>query len=838
MILATALIGTPGIARANWRRILQQPSATSPFAVCPPVPGRVSCAMIADPTRGANKRGAVSAGAITTGPELEVSPQLSGGGVEGGYAPAELRNAYGLSSTAGTGQTVAVVDAFDDPEAAADMSKYRSQYGIAACTEASGCFRKVNERGGATYPPANSTWAKEISLDLDMVSAICPNCHILLVEADSAEGSKVAAAEGEAVRLGASEISDSFAQTTAPEAAELAAYDHPGIPIAASGGDNGFGVVWPAASPHVIAVGGTALHPATRGWTETAWSLTGAGCSTEAKPAWQTDSCTGRTSNDVAAVADPNTPVSVYDSFETGSPWLLGSGTSVSAPIVAAAMALAAPYTRAFDGADALYLERANGLPGFDDISSGSDGTCHPSYLCEAGIGYDGPSGLGSLRRVPEVPPPSAETGQAGGIGPRAARLEGSVDPHGVAVSGCVFEYGTVTASGASVPCATTPGTGTSAVPVTAEIADLEPGTTYRFRLSVSYAGGSSAGSEALLTTAAEAPIAVTGATSAIGQTAAQLAAVVTPNGANVGECDFEYGPTSAYGSLAYCSAAPGSGDAPVGVSAFAAALHPNTVYHYRAVAGNGAGTGHGADLTFSTLPLAPTISTLAASGVGTSTATLNATVDPNEAPLSSCAFEFANALLPCSPIPGATDGAVAVSASVGGLQPATHYAYRIVAANTGGTVYGAIGELTTAGAVLAPGIPGESLTPPGSSAGVSPLACAAVPSPKPLFADANGRFALSLRCSPGHPVRGTIVLRMHSGRQSSRGTTSALASGTLVLPASGKLTLRLTLSPYGRRLLAQAHVLRATTTLSTGQPRVTTSAGLVVLRLRRSTRA
>jgi hypothetical protein len=804
--------------------------------------------MIQDPTRGSARRGPVAAGAITTGPEEEVSPQLSGGGEEGGYAPAELRSAYGLSAGGGAGQTVAVVDAFDDPKAEADMNRYRTRYGIGTCTEAGKCFRKVDGRGGSSYPPANGAWSMEVSIDLDMVSAICPSCHILLVEAENAEDAEVAAAEDEAVSLGATEISDSFAQSTGLEAAALAAYDHPGIPIAASGGDNGFGVVWPAASPHVIAVGGTTLRPATRGWTESVWSSTGAGCSSEPKPAWQTDpGCKGRTSNDVGAVADPNTPVSVYDSYETGSSWLLASGTSVSAPIVAAAMALSTPYARTFNGAQALYLELANGLPGFDDITSGSDGTCSPSYLCEATAGYDGPSGLGSLRRIPEVPPPSAETGQAGAVGPRGTRLEGTVNPHGAPVSRCVFEYGSVTTSGASVPCATSPGTGTSAVAVSAGVAGLEPGTTYRFRLSVSYAGGSGAGSEVPFTTAAEAPEALTGAASAIAQTVAQLSGTVTPNGAEVGECEFEYGSTSAYGSLAYCSNDPGAGDAPVAVSATVAGLSPKTLYHYRAVMGNGAGISRGADLTLSTLPLAPTLATLPASAVGTSSATLNATVDPNGAPLSACAFEFANGatLLPCSPSPGAGEAPVAVAASIGGLQPATRYVYRILAANAGGTVYGAIGELTTGAGPLAAGVPGEPLAPAGPgdptpNGASSRFACSLASGARPVPVDAAGRFALALRCPAGAATRATISLRTivdaHAPRQSLTRTSSVLATAAFTVPARGRLTVRLKLSAQGRRLLAQAHVLHAQTTLSTGGPGLTTSnAGIVVLRAARS---
>src|SRR5207248_3442282 len=318
--LFSGLAATPALAR--WKRVSPAPSRSQPYAVCRSQPQSARCELIQDPTRGTRERGPLRAGAITTGPEEEVSPATYGTGVEGGYAPADLRGAYRLpSSTAGSGQTVAVVDAFDDPTAEADLAAYRSQYGLGQCGSTNGCFRKVNQTGGSTMPAPNRTWAKEISLDLDMVSAICANCHILLVEANNELAASLAAAENEAVALKATEISDSYEE---PESSEhVAAYDHPGTPIAVAGGDRSYGVVSPAANVHVIAVGGTTLSPATgrRGWTETVWQSegagagTGSGCSHEPKPAWQTDEgCAHRTTNDVAAVADPNTPVSAYDS--------------------------------------------------------------------------------------------------------------------------------------------------------------------------------------------------------------------------------------------------------------------------------------------------------------------------------------------------------------------------------------------------------------------------------------------------------------------------------------------------------------------------------------------
>ncbi len=270
-----------------------------------------------------------------------------GGGSPSGYNPADLLSAYKLpsSSTVGSGQTVAIVDAYDDPNAESDLGTYRSQFGLSACTTANGCFRKVNQTGGTHYPRGNKSWAQEISLDLDMVSAICPNCHILLVEATTNSFSNLAAAVDEAAALGANEISNSYGGSEySNEVTDQSHYNHPGIAITVSSGDSGYGVQFPAASRYVTAVGGTTLNKASnsRGWSETVWSGAGSGCSAYiTKPTWQTDSgCSRRTVADVAADADPNTGVSVYDTYhETG--WLVFGGTSVASPIIASVYALA-----------------------------------------------------------------------------------------------------------------------------------------------------------------------------------------------------------------------------------------------------------------------------------------------------------------------------------------------------------------------------------------------------------------------------------------------------------------------------------------------------------------
>jgi subtilase family serine protease len=316
-----------------------------------------------------------------------------------GYGPSDLRSAYNLAATAligGSGQTIAIVDAYDDPSAESDLAVYRSYYGLPACTTANGCFRKTNQTGGASMPRKDSGWAQEISLDLDMASAICPNCKILLVEASSNSFANLGAAEDYAAAH-ANVVSNSFGGNEfSSETTSL--YDghftHPGVAITASSGDSGYGVEFPAASQHVSAVGGTTLTRASslRGWTETAWSGAGSGCSAYvAKSSWQTDSgCARRTVADVSAVANPNTGVAVYDSFRSGG-WLVFGGTSVAAPVIAGVYALAG------NAATVTYGSYPYAHSSFlYDVVSGSNGSCGGSYLCTAGTGFDGPTGLGT----------------------------------------------------------------------------------------------------------------------------------------------------------------------------------------------------------------------------------------------------------------------------------------------------------------------------------------------------------------------------------------------------------------------------------------------------------
>ena len=312
-----------------------------------------------------------------------------------GFSPADLRSAYNITGTGASSTVIAIVDAFGYPNAERDLGTYRSQFGLPACTTANGCFRKVNQRGvQGSYPATNTGWSQETALDLDMASAMCPGCSILLVEADSASFQNLATAVNTAAAMGAHAISNSYGGGESGSSSFEPFYNYAGIAVTVSSGDSGFGVEFPASSPHVTAVGGTSLVRSSnsRGWSETAWSGAGSGCSAlYAKPTWQTDSgCARRTVADVSAVADPNTGVAVFGPANSRtSAWLVFGGTSVAAPLIAGIY-----------GVNGTAVNHGNDpyrhLSSINDVTSGSNGSCGGSYLCTAKVGFDGPTGLGT----------------------------------------------------------------------------------------------------------------------------------------------------------------------------------------------------------------------------------------------------------------------------------------------------------------------------------------------------------------------------------------------------------------------------------------------------------
>ncbi|WP_344161645.1 putative Ig domain-containing protein [Streptomyces polychromogenes] len=336
--------------------------------------------------------------------QLSLAPNL----VPSGYGPTDLQSAYALPASAGAGATVAIIDAYDDPNAEADLATYRAQYGLPACTTANGCFKKVDQNGGTNYPTADSGWAGEISLDVDMVSAVCPSCHILLVEANQPSMADLGAAVNRAVAMGAKYVSNSYGggEDSTDPSSDASYFNHPGVAITVSSGDSGYGVEYPAASQYVTSVGGTSLTRAggtSRGWSESVWGTSsggngaGSGCSAyTTKPSWQKDTgCAKRTVSDVSAVADPATGLAVYDSYQA-SGWNVYGGTSASAPIIAAVYALAGTPAAGSYPSSYPYAHTAS----LNDVTSGANGSCSSSYLCTAKSGYDGPTGLGTPNGV------------------------------------------------------------------------------------------------------------------------------------------------------------------------------------------------------------------------------------------------------------------------------------------------------------------------------------------------------------------------------------------------------------------------------------------------------
>ena len=314
-------------------------------------------------------------------------------GPPSGFAPAELRSVYNVSG-AGTG-TIAIVDAYGYAKAEADLAVYRAQFNLSPCTTANGCFKKVNQNGSTTsYPRDNTGWDQEQALDLDMASAMCPTCKILLVQATTPSYADLAAAVNTAGSLGAIVISNSYGGSETGSQSYANAYNKPGVAVTVSTGDSGYGVQFPASAPGTIAVGGTHLvRVAGGGWAETTWTGAGSGCSsTYAKPAWQTDAlCAFRMEGDISAVADPATGVAVYGPGNGGKPtWLVFGGTSVSAPLIGG---IYAAYNLHPTAASNIWATHTSGK---HDVTSGSNGSCGGTYLCTAGAGYDGPTGWGT----------------------------------------------------------------------------------------------------------------------------------------------------------------------------------------------------------------------------------------------------------------------------------------------------------------------------------------------------------------------------------------------------------------------------------------------------------
>jgi hypothetical protein len=462
-------------------------------------------------------------------PQPSVNHSELGLGIEGkGLPPSTIQELYALpSSSAGYGQTVGIVDAHNDPNIESDLNVYRSTYGLPPCQKSNGCFEKLNQSGKeSSYPTNSGSWAAEISVDVDAVSAVCPNCHIHLIETNNEEVGSLAAGDETAVKSGATEVSNSWAfgeEELTEETKYDHYFDHPGVMFFAAGGDSGYGVKYPASSPYVMSVGGTYVEEVQEGGKTTfheteAWKNTGAGCSKyEPKPVWQTDpECHQRMGNDISAAAAMGEagPVSTYDSYKAeglGNGWEDNRGTSVSSPLIAGIYALTNEYTRSF-GPQAIYKYREEGGT-LHDITLGNDylvrhfESCLVHYFCYAGSGFDGPTGWGTPWGAPVVkPPPVVSTLAASNVLEKRATLNGSVVPEGLDTH-YYFQYGESAGYG-WVTSEVDAGSGTGSVPASSVALGLYPGTTYHFRLVATSSAGTVYGGDRSFTTTQEPSVA------------------------------------------------------------------------------------------------------------------------------------------------------------------------------------------------------------------------------------------------------------------------------------------------------------------------------------------
>jgi subtilase family serine protease len=535
--------------------------------------------------------------------------------------PAYLQQAYDLSylaQTAGSGDTIAIVDAYDDPGAEADLGRYRATFGLPACTTANGCFRKVDQNGGNSYPPVDTGWAVEISLDLAAMSALCPNCRIVLVEANSNSWSDLTTAQAQAASQGANQISDSWGglDSSVPSGT----FSFAGVATVAATGDSGYVGAsenqYPASLASVTAAGGTSLTAASdptsvRGWSEAAWSGAGSGCNLSiAKPVWQTDSgCSGRSYADVSADADPATAIQIYDGAAGG--WLVVGGTSLASPLIAAYYAITGANAASPSWA---YVNRSL----LNDPFSGSNGSCAAliAYVCNAGVGYDGPTGAGSISGAvitgaPGIGGPGAKGSYTQDVTATSAQLQGGVYPNGLDTS-VWWEYGPTGAYGQRT-APTDLGAGQAPVMASATLTGLALTSSYHYRLVAQNSLGRTYGYDYTLQTTGPPP--TMSATSAVvtGSATATLAATVNAQGTPA-SYSFAYATTGGHTQTTLGTQVAGTADTPA--LAQLTGLQANTTYHYTLTVTSAAGSTTSPDQTFLTSPGAPTLSLLNATAV------------------------------------------------------------------------------------------------------------------------------------------------------------------------------------------------------------------------------
>ena len=589
---------------------------TTRDACAAPTPGHASClaqrvvvastgsALVAHPRR-AGRAGVVVRSSPLSSPlaassaraaSLASASEPAASAAPASGTPLYLQQAYdltALAATAGAGTTVAIVDSYNDPSAESDLAYYRNYFGLPACGASNGCFRVVGETGSSSLPlTTEGGWQEEETLDIEAVSALCPNCHILLVEANSSWLFDLEAAEQSAVAEGATIISNSWSGSGPVGTISSGDFSFAGVAVLAASGDLGWdtantNTAWPAALASVNAIGGTTLSASTtaRGFTESAWSGSGSGCANLPKPSYQNDTgCTGRAYSDISADADPHSGLLVYDGG-----WGVWGGTSLATPLTAAYFALvggsAGQGNAAWDYAQGALLN--------DPIAgnNSANGACTPSYACNAALGYDGPTGAGSISGdvvagAPGIGGPDAANGYLAAETATTATLTAGIYANGEATSYYV-EYGLTAAYGqrsASVGV----GSGAALVAATTTLAGLTPGGAYHYRLVAVNASGTTYGYDETLAagppavTITAGPPASSTATSAVityGESGTVTATACSLDGSDV-PCSSTSASLSGLtlGSHTFVVEVTGAGGSGSALAAFAVSANPPAV--------------------------------------------------------------------------------------------------------------------------------------------------------------------------------------------------------------------------------------------------------------------
>jgi len=675
-------------------------------------------------------------------------------GPTGGLTPTQLARAYEYDpASGGTGQTVAIVVAYDDPKIEEDLATFDEHYELPPCTTENGCLKKVGQEGPELPKADESGWSGEASLDVETVHSVCSNCKILLVEAKNYGVKNLAASASEAVELGATEVSNSYASPEVKGEGGFveAGYNHPGVVITAGAGDYGYDN-WdyvpegleapekpsmPASLPTVVAVGGTSLELNANGTreSESVWNdngppsrkdvelpaATGGGCSTlftaplwqQEAPGWANTGCkTMRLVADISAVADPLTGFAVYDSYNCGAiceksglgkGWVTLGGTSLSTPFVTGLYALAGGSGGVPYPALTLYGHIGQELSLYD-VTQGGNGYCDDEAAAACGEpkaneehGKIDCEGTTACDAAPGFDGPSG-VGAPHGLGAFRPLL-----PAAVITPPASLRAGSAASFNASASTDPYPGGSISSYSwnwgddsvegtgVAPTHTFVTPGT-YTVTLTITDNYGLVSAPVTQAVTVPAPPALTTDQASSPTQTTATLNATVNPEGATVTGCEFEYGTTNSYGKTASCASLPGSGTSPVEVSAEVTGLTANTTYHFRISATNAGGTTYGSEQTLSTLPNPPAIG--AAEYLPAEPLPLRGAVDPNGGEVTACYFEYGITPLygtttPCVTLPGAGTAEVQVDGIPEGLIPNATYYLRVVATNAGGTSYG-----------------------------------------------------------------------------------------------------------------------------------------------------